>query len=88
MRCIFDPAKDQLNIAKHGISLAQAGALEWDSAVAWPDARRDYGELRQCAIGYIEMRLHFVALVNRRDNRRIISLRKTNLKEERRYAET
>ncbi len=34
------------------------------------------------------MRLYFVAFVVRDDTRRIISLRKANKREERRYAET
>lgn len=88
MRCTFDPTKDQTNQAKHGVSLAMAENFEWDSAVVWPDDRRDYGEPRQCALGYIADRLVNVVFVDRGETRRIISLRKANKREERIYAET
>ena len=41
-----------------------------------------------CAIGYIHDRLYYVAYVNRDEACRIISLRKANLREVKRYAET
>jgi len=87
-RIIFDPAKDAANIVKHGVSLAEAGNLAWETAVIWLDTRRNYGEPRMSAIGYIRQRLYFVAYVDRGAARRIISLRKANDKEERHYAET
>lgn len=86
MTITFDPAKDAVNQAKHGISLALAAELEWDSAVVWPDLRRAYGEARQCALALLEERLFFVAFVDRADGRRIISLRKANDREKMHYA--
>lgn len=88
LKIIFDPAKDAANIAKHGLSLAKAGSLVWETAVTWPDTRRNYGELRMSAIGYIRQRLYFVAYVDRDVGRRIITLRKANDREEKRYAKT
>ena len=44
---IYDPAKDSLNQAKHGLSLALAGELEWGMLECKPDTRRDYAEPRQ-----------------------------------------
>jgi uncharacterized DUF497 family protein len=88
VKITFDSTKDAANLDKHGVSLALAAELEWDSAVTWPDMRRVYGELRQCGIGYIGLRLFFVAFVDRADGRRIISLRKANSREVERYAET
>lgn len=83
-----DPAKNVLNVEKHGVSLWQATELEWESAVVWLDTRRNYGEPRECGIGYIGLRLFFVVFVDRGPERRIISLRKANLREVKRYAET
>jgi uncharacterized DUF497 family protein len=77
LRIVFDPAKDASNTVKHGISLAQAARIEWDDAVTWLDTRHDYGEARMCAIAYVD----------RADVRRVISLRKANLKEVQRYAD-
>lgn len=56
--------------------------------MVWTDARRDYGEPRECGIGYIGLRLFFVVFVDRGGERRVISLRKANLREVKRYAET
>lgn len=87
MHITFDPDKDASNLAKHGVSLALAADFEWKTAVIWPDTRRLYGELRQCGIGYIGLRLFFAAFADRADERRIISLRKANRREVNRYAQ-
>lgn len=88
MHIAYDSVKDATNLAKHGVSLALAADIEWDTAVVWPDVRRAYGEPRQCAIGYIGPRLYFMVFVDRDEVRRIISLRKANTREVTRYAET
>lgn len=85
MHITFDPAKDAANLAKHGVSLALAAQLEWESAVVWLDERRPYGEARQCALALWDERLFFVAFVDRVDGRRVISLRKANPREVKRY---
>lgn len=86
----FDQAKDAANLQKHGISLNEAVGFEWSTAVVWPDTRRDYGEHRMVALGYIGLRIMAVAFVDRPPEkpteRRIISLRKANTREVKRYA--
>lgn len=88
VKITFDTAKDSLNIAKHGVSLAEADKLEWHTAVTWPDNRRSYDEVRMAGIGYIGQRLYYVVFVERNNSFRIISLRKANTREVRRYAKT
>ena len=92
MNVTFDPAKDAANLAKHGFSLLDAVGFEWETAVVWPDTRRDYGEPRMVALGYIGLRIMSVVFVDRPPEqpteRRIISLRKANTREVQRYAET
>jgi hypothetical protein len=92
MNVTFDPAKDVANVAKHGVSLTEAAGFEWGSAVVWPDTRRDYGEARMVALGYIGLRIMALVFVDRPPEkpteRRIISLRKANSREVKRYAET
>lgn len=92
MNVTFDPAKDAANLAKHGFSLLDAGGFEWDTAVVWPDKRRDYDEVRMAALGYIGLRIMAVVFVDRPPEqpteRRIISLRKANNREVKRYVET
>lgn len=92
MNLTFDPAKDAANRAKHGFSLLDAASFEWGTAVVWPDQRRDYDEPRMVAFGYIGLRIMAVVFVDRPPEqpieRRIISLRKANSREVKRYAET
>lgn len=85
MNTTFDPAKDALNVAKHGVSLAAAEFLDWDNALVSPDHRRDYGELRRVALAPMDGRLWVVVFTDRPEGRRIISLRKANLREYHRY---
>lgn len=92
MKVTFDPAKDAANMAKHGVSLTEAAGFEWGTAVVWLDTRRDYGEARMVALGYIGLRIMALVFVDRPPEqpteRRIISLRKANSREVKRYAET
>ncbi|MBS0315691.1 MAG: BrnT family toxin [Proteobacteria bacterium] len=85
MNTTFDPAKDAVNVAKHGISLAEAARLDWDNALVSLDDRREYGEVRQVALAPMDGRLWVVVFTDRPEGRRVISLRKANLREYRHY---
>ncbi len=78
-----DDAKDAANRRKHGIGFDSVDAFDWEGAVLAPDTRRDYGEERIVAFGFLEDRLHVCAFTLRGEARRIISLRKANAREER-----
>ena len=80
----WDEAKRRGNIAKHGIDFAAIDRFQWSAALIEPDDR--HSEPRFRALGYIERRLHTVVYTERGGNTRIISIRKSNLKEEDRYA--
>jgi len=84
----FNPTKNQVNVTKHGVSLADAESLEWEYTAVVKDARQAYGEIRMISTGYIGDRLYVVVFVDRGTIRRIISLRKANEREVKRYAET
>ena len=84
----FDTAKDAANIAKHGVSLTLAGQIEWSDVLCAPDARRDYGEVREIGFTVIARRLYVVVFVQRGPVMRIISLRKANSREVKLYDET
>lgn len=88
MRVIFDPAKDVLNVANHGVSLALAENLEWDLLVSHADdTRHDYYEQRMVGYAPIGDTLYCVVFVEREiDLIRVISLRLADKKEVRRYA--
>lgn len=88
MRVEFDPAKDAVNQAKHGLSLSLAEELDWDAALVWVDDRYEYGELRMIALAPKTETLYYVAFVERGEARRIISLRRANRREVKRYVES
>jgi len=89
MEITFDPAKDAANIERRGLSLTLAGDIDWGFAYEWQDERKDYAEVRMVALAPIGDRLFCVAYVDRPADapteRRIISLRKANLREMRLY---
>jgi len=87
VKYIFDPVKDALNRTKHGVSLALAEVLFAGPHRSMIDDRFDYGEVRQVAFGLINDRLFACVYVDRDDERRVISLRKTNRREVKRYGE-
>lgn len=87
MKITFDPAKDKTNRAKHGVSLELATELTWPEVLIKPDARRDYGELREIGYGVIDNRLYCVVFTQRIDNIHVISLRKANRREVQNYVE-
>ena len=78
----FDPAKNQSNIAKHGISLGRAAELE--DMIVERDERFDYGEARFRAWGLIDGLPYFFAFTTRGNRIRAISLRRAHQKEIRR----
>jgi hypothetical protein len=87
MKYIFDLVKDKSNIEKHGISLSEAKLLEWDEALSWIDERKDYGEVRCVSLVPMKRRLYCVVYLYTKLGRRIISLRKANLRENNKYEE-
>jgi len=86
MNINYDPNKDSTNQSKHGVSLALAKHLEWDWLLAEPDIRKDYGEQRIIGYAPISDRVFCVVYADRDNERRIVSLRKANKREVKRYA--
>jgi uncharacterized DUF497 family protein len=82
----FDPAKNARNIDVHGISFYRVIDFDWSLAIHLEDARRDYGERRFGAFGPIDGRLHVLVYTPRGASLHVISLRKANKREVRRYA--
>ncbi len=85
MRIEFDIAKDAANLAQHGVSLAVAERLDWDTALVWVDTRFAYDELRLIALAPEDSILYYVAFVERSDAMRIISLRRATPREVKYY---
>lgn len=85
MKFTFDTNKDAINLAKHNLSLAEAERLDWVDMLSWVDDRQDYKEVRQIGLVPMKQRLYVVVFVDKKTERRIISLRKANLRECERY---
>jgi uncharacterized protein len=83
----FDPVKDKLNRARHGLSLAFARKLIWDEALVWVDGRFEYDEVRMVGLVPEGERLYYVAFLDRGEARRIISLRYAERREVKHYVE-
>jgi uncharacterized protein len=87
VRIEYDPAKDKLNRAQHGMSLAFAKKLVWDEALVWVDTRFDYDETHMVRLVPEGDTLYYVAFVDRDDVRRNISLRFAERKEVKHYVD-
>ncbi|MDR2165666.1 MAG: BrnA antitoxin family protein [Zoogloeaceae bacterium] len=74
MEIEFDPAKDVLNIRKHGLSLALAAEPDWDHAAHEVDNRFSYSEVRTEATVPMGNRLYRVTFTERGEKMRVISL--------------
>lgn len=85
MRITYDPPKNARNIAKRSLSFEQVADLDWDTATSVEDTRKDYGERRLRILALLEGRLHVAVITMRDDATHVISFRKANKKEVRRY---
>jgi uncharacterized protein len=80
----FDPSKDAVNLAKHGISLARWVDLHILAVV--DDDRFEYGEPRYRGYGLIDGLAYCLVFTIRDGQYRPISLRRAHAKEMKRHA--
>ena len=81
----WDEDKRTANLAKHGVDFALAERFDWTTANPVVDDRHDYGEVREVADGLIGDELYHMVFTRREGRIRIISLRRANRKEMRRW---
>jgi len=81
----WDTKKAAANLAKHGVPFERVEFFEWREAIIDEDERFPYDEVRFCAFGKIEGRLHAMVFTIRGRFIRLIGLRKANEREIRRY---
>ena len=85
MKITFDPEKRAETLITRGLDMAESAEV-WDGLhLTYEDKRRDYGEPRLITLGYLNARLVFIAWTYRGATRRIISMRKANGREQRKY---
>lgn len=85
MEIEFDPNKDERNRRERGLAFDLARDFDFATASYFLDERRHYGETRRIAVGYLDKRLHVLCFVETRTGLRIISFRKANDREVKRY---
>lgn len=83
---VYDPAKDEINQSKHGLSFADAERFDFATATLTIDDQRDYGETRYRAFGRIDGLGFMLVFVQHDDETiRAISFRRAHEKEMRRH---
>ncbi|TAF15794.1 MAG: BrnT family toxin [Alphaproteobacteria bacterium] len=85
MQLEWDHSKNEANSIKHGIAFEDAYEFNFSTAKINVDDRSAYGEIRYEAQGFIGARLHIMIFTMRGAHIRIISLRKSNKREQRSY---
>ncbi len=81
----FDTVKNAWTVAQCGLSFELVDEFSWDTVQVFEDERKDYGELRLQLWGLISGRLHIAVVTPRGNDLRLISLRKANTNEVKRY---
>lgn len=87
MELEWDERKREETLRERGLDFASVAEVDWDAALTIEDQRTDYGEARFVSLVPIEARLCVVAWCMRGGRLRVISLRKANDRERKRYDE-
>jgi uncharacterized DUF497 family protein len=85
MEITFDPAKRARTLAERGLDFLDATVVFAGPVATAEDDRADYGEMRFRTVGYLRGRMVMIVWTPRGDARHVISMRKTNDRETRRF---
>lgn len=83
MKIEYDPSKNQRNIEVRGLSFELVHNFDFDNVIE--TVQIVDGETRYFVLGYIHQRLYALVYTLRGDALRVISLRKANPREVKRY---
>jgi len=81
----FDKIKNQRNIDERGLPFNMVSNVDWSTALVTVDGRFNYGETRYIALGLITNRLYVIVFTETLIGIRVISFRKANKREVKRY---
>ncbi|KFI24567.1 hypothetical protein CG51_17765 [Haematobacter missouriensis] len=81
----WDEDKRERTLQERGLDFVDVAAARWDNALTAEDQREEYGERRFVSLVPIQDRLCVVAWCIRGKGLRVISLRKANARERKRY---
>ena len=85
MELEWDEQKRQWTLENRQLDFADVPRFDYDTVVTWPDVRRDYGESRFNSYGYLDGVLCTYYFTLRLGRLRVISMRKVNERERKRY---
>jgi len=85
MSVSYDSNKNKHNIEHRDLSFDRVADLDWDNAWVYQDERNEYNEICFIAYSMLDKRLHFVCFTETEDGIRVISFRKANSREAKRY---
>ena len=87
MKIEFDPAKSARNERERGLSFELVAEIAWETSYTEEDMRFSYPEMRLVTYGLIGERVHVVCYTPVMGGIRVISFRKANAREVRKYEE-
>lgn len=85
MKIVFDFKKSDKNLYDRNLSFEETANFDWETALYTEDNRKLYPEQRFVAVGYLGKRLHVICFTPIESGVRIISFRKANSREVKRY---
>jgi uncharacterized protein len=86
MRITYNRRKREKTLAERGLDFRRAKEVFDGSHLTREDDRIDYGELRYITVGWLDSRLVVLAWTPRGRARRVMSMRKANGREVKKYA--
>jgi uncharacterized protein len=87
MRITFDPDKRTRTLQCRGLDFADAVEVFSGTTLDLIDDRKDYGETRVITVGHLRGRMVIVVWTERSDVRHVISMRKANDREKKRFGQ-
>lgn len=85
MRITYDPGKRALTLEHRSLDFQDAAQVFSGAHLSIEDDRYDYGEIRWQTIGWLNHNVVMVVWTERDDARHIISMRKCNDRERKKY---
>jgi uncharacterized DUF497 family protein len=81
----YDPAKQKLNLRRHGIDLADCEAVFDEPMLTREDDRVAYGEQRLVSLGWLKDRVVVLVWTDRENSPHLISCREAKTHEQEAY---
>ncbi|MBK8815868.1 MAG: BrnT family toxin [Methylococcaceae bacterium] len=85
MKITYDPDKRDKTLKDRGIDFEEASEVFAGATMDFQDTRQDYGETRIITFGFLDSRMVVIVWTQRGETRHIISMRKANEREIKKY---